>query len=227
MFTPEGHVKVMDFGLAKRILSAEDAGSQEQTLTANLTKTGSTVGTPAYMSPEQLRGQEVDVRSDVFSFGVLLYEMLTGVHPFRKPEQIETASAILRDEPSPLSEYVQELPEGLEQTVEKTLAKEPEQRYESAREVRVDLEQLVSGSVPFIPARRPLPRRRWLALTGLAVLATLVTFVGLDVAGWRDSLARLAELVVSPGLNPWRCCRSRIFRATPSRNTWRRGCTKH
>ena len=197
MVTPDGHVKVMDFGLAKRLLP-EDAGSQEQTITANLTKTGTTLGTLAYMSPEQLRGQEVDTRSDIFSFGVLLYEMLTGVHPFRKPEQIETASAILRDDPPPLSKYVPEFPEGLEKTVEKTLTKEPEQRYESAREVRVNLKQLVSGSVPFIPARRPLTRRGWLALTGLAVLAALVTFVGLDVAGWRDSLARLAGVSGEP-----------------------------
>lgn len=199
MLTPEGHVKVMDFGLAKQLLP-EDAGSQEQTLTANLTETGSTVGTPAYMSPEQLRGEAVDTRSDVFSFGVLLYEMITGVHPFLKIQQIETASAILRDDPSPLSEYVPELPEGLEQTIEKMLAKEAEQRYESTSEIRVNLEQLVGGTVPLMPARRPLTRRRWLALTGLAVLATVVTFVGLDVGGWRDGLTGLVGVSGPPSI---------------------------
>ena len=191
MLTPEGHVKVMDFGLAKRLVPAAGVGRQSETLTASLTETGTTLGTPAYMSPEQLRGEAVDTRSDVFSFGVVLYEAITGVHPFRQTQQMETASAILRDDPSPLSEYVGELPEGLEQTVEKMLAKEPEQRYESAREVRVDLELLRSGTIPFIPARRPRTRRGWLALTGLVVVGTLATFVGLDVGGWRDWLTRL------------------------------------
>ena len=120
-----------------------------------------------------------------------IYEVITGVHPFRKGQPMETASAILRDDPSPLSEYVGELPEGLEQTVEKMLAKEPEQRYESAREVRVDLALLRSGTIPFVPARRPLTRRGWLALTGLVVVGTLATFVGLDMGGWRDWLTRL------------------------------------
>ena len=95
MLTPEGHVKVMDFGLAKRLVPAEGGGSQEQTVTGNLTKTGTTLGTLAYMSPEQLRGQEVDTRSDIFSFGVVFYEMLTGVHPFKKAQSVETSTAIL------------------------------------------------------------------------------------------------------------------------------------
>ena len=143
MLTPEGHVKVMDFGLAKRLLPAEGVGSQTKTLSAGLTETGTMLGTPAYMSPEQLRGEAVDTRSDVFSFGVVLYEMIAGVHPFLRPQRMETASAILRDAASPLSEYVPELPEGLELTLEKTLAKQRDQRYDSAGEVRVDLEQLL------------------------------------------------------------------------------------
>lgn len=89
MLTPDGHVKVMDFGLAKRMVSGE-------TLSAGLTASGVAVGTLAYMSPEQLRGQDVETRSDIFSFGIVLYEMLTGVHPFKKPESLEMASAILR-----------------------------------------------------------------------------------------------------------------------------------
>ena len=80
MLTPEGHVKVMDFGLAKRLVKGGD--SDEETVSSTLTDTGATLGTLPYMSPEQVRGQDVDSRSDIFSFGVVPYEMLTGVHPF-------------------------------------------------------------------------------------------------------------------------------------------------
>ena len=83
MITPEGHVKVLDFGLAKRLRPVEGGDSQEETLTVDLTQTGDTLGTVPYMSPEQLRGEAVDARSDIFSFGVTLYEMLTGIDPFR------------------------------------------------------------------------------------------------------------------------------------------------
>ncbi len=90
MLTPQGHVKVMDFGLAKRVTPVED---QEQEITTALTKQGSTLGTVPYMSPEQVRGQEVDTRSDIFSFGVVLYEMLAGVNPFKKSGHMDTATA--------------------------------------------------------------------------------------------------------------------------------------
>ena len=86
MLTPDGHVKVMDFGLAKQLFPARDVDAQEQAITASLTKTGMTLGTLAYMSPEQLRGDAVDTRSDIFSFGIMLYEMITGVDPFRKSQ---------------------------------------------------------------------------------------------------------------------------------------------
>ena len=91
MLTPDGHAKVMDFGLAKRV-AREEENSEEATLTG-LTREGSTVGTVPYMSPEQLKGEEVDTRSDIFSFGIILYEMLAGVHPFRKAEGIATAGS--------------------------------------------------------------------------------------------------------------------------------------
>ena len=94
MLTPEGHVKVMDFGLAKRLTALDEMGEQEKTLTAGLTKTGTTLGTLAYMSPEQLRAEKVDVRSDVFSFGLVLYEVLAGAHPFLRPQRMETARSL-------------------------------------------------------------------------------------------------------------------------------------
>lgn len=84
IITPQGHVKVMDFGLAKRLPRVGTVNSDEKTLTTSITKPRAPVGTLTYMSPEQLRGEPVDTRSDIFSFGVLLYEMLTGTHPFKK-----------------------------------------------------------------------------------------------------------------------------------------------
>jgi len=99
MLTLDGHVKVMDFGLAKRVTPAE--GGQEEEITTALTREGALLGTVPYMSVEQVRGQAVDTRSDIFSFGVVLYEMLTGVNPFKKDGQIETAHAIISETPPP------------------------------------------------------------------------------------------------------------------------------
>ncbi len=187
MLTPQGHVKVLDFGLAKRVTPTE---GQEQEITTALTREGSTLGTIPYMSPEQIRGQAVDTQSDIFSFGVVLFEMLTGGHPFKKASPLDTASSILRDELSPLSDYVPELPEVLQHTLQKMLAKRVEDRCQSAAEVRIDLEQLAVG-VPFIPGRLRLTRRQMLVLTVLTLVAALTTLVGLDVGGWRGWLARL------------------------------------
>jgi TolB-like protein/Tfp pilus assembly protein PilF len=147
MLAPDGHVKVMDFGLAKR-LERED-----EDITAALTREGTTLGTLAYMSPEQLKGKPVDTRSDIFSFGVVLYEMLTGVHPFRTGTQAETVNAILQEHPSPLSRYTEDTSDILQHTVEKMLAKDFEERYQSIREVRTNLKRLseklsVSGLAP-------------------------------------------------------------------------------
>jgi serine/threonine-protein kinase len=139
MLTRDGHAKVMDFGLAKRVV-AEDGTEQE--ITATLTREGSTLGTLAYMSPEQIKAEPVDHRSDIFSFGIVLYEMLTGVHPFRKAKQAETIAAILDHEATPLSRYTEEAPILLQYVVSKMLAKVPDTRYQLVHEVRTDLEQL-------------------------------------------------------------------------------------
>lgn len=194
MLTPQGHVKVLDFGLAKRVTPAE---GQEQEITTALTREGSTLGTIPYMSPEQIRGQAVDTQSDIFSFGVVLFEMLTGVHPFKKASLLDTASSILRDELSPLSDYVPELPEVLQHTLQKMLAKRVEDRCQSAAEVRIDLEQL-AGGVPFIPGRLRLTRRQMLVLTVLTLVAALTTLVGLDIGGWRGWLSQVVGVGGAP-----------------------------
>ena len=140
MLTADEHVKVMDFGLAK-CLEPGQTGSEQVTLT-RLTKEGALLGTVSYMSPEQLAGQDVDTRSDIFSFGAILYEMLAGVHPFQKAELMETASAILRDEAPLLSRYQDQIPEVLQHTVRKMLAKKPSKRYQSVHEIRTNLSAL-------------------------------------------------------------------------------------
>jgi len=97
MLTPQGHVKVMDFGLAKLVLPKGEEAVTKTLTQASLTDQGTIVGTLAYMSPEQARGETVDARSDIFSLGILIYEMMSGIHPFSKPSAIDTLSSILRD----------------------------------------------------------------------------------------------------------------------------------
>jgi len=140
MLTPQGHVKVMDFGLAKQVTAVE---GEEQEITTALTKQGSTLGTVPYMSPEQVRGQRVDTRSDIFSFGVVLYEMLTGVNPFKRDTSVDTSHAILGETPPPLTRYTEDIPVLLQHTVKKMLAKEPDDRYQLIHDVRTDLAVLI------------------------------------------------------------------------------------
>jgi tetratricopeptide (TPR) repeat protein len=145
MLTPQGHVKVMDFGLARQVVSsgaetvADPAGH-----TPRLTETGTRVGTPDYMSPEQALGEAVDERSDLFSFGILLAELLTGAHPFRRATGEATLSAIVRERPV-LSREGAAIPPGMLVIVRRLLAKVPADRYQSITEVRRDLAAL-SGS---------------------------------------------------------------------------------
>jgi len=143
MLTSDGHVKVMDFGLAKRVTPPDD---QKKEITTALTREGSTLGTIPYMSPEQVRGQEVDTRSDIFSFGVVLYEMLAGVNPFSKGGHMETAKAVLSDTAPPLTRYTEDIPLLLQHTIKKMLAKEPDQRYQLIHEVRTNLGELIVTS---------------------------------------------------------------------------------
>ena len=142
MFTPDGHVKVLDFGLAKRILPGRKEGT-EDTWFSDLTETGSILGTPAYMSPEQLQGKELDHRSDIFSLGVVLYEMATGVHPFLKDSKLETIKSIVSTRFPALSEHLRETPPSLQRTLEKMMAKKPHRRFATFGEVRENLMRLL------------------------------------------------------------------------------------
>ena len=171
MLTSESHAKVMDFGLGRSV--AEEAGdSQEETL-ANLTQEGSTLDNLSYMSPEQVLGREADPRSDVFSFGVVLYEMVTGVHPFRKALPVETVGAVLNESPAPMIEHKDDVPGLLQHTISKMLAKDPDQRLQSVRAVSVNLQRLYEApEEPDKPA--PIQERRFPWTGVLAVILILL-----------------------------------------------------
>jgi two-component system LytT family response regulator len=141
MLTPRGHVKVLDFGLAKLEKALKSSPD-----TQLLTSAGLVLGTVEYMSPEQALGREVDHRTDIFSLGIVLYEMSTGRLPFAGANSSETMARILQTQPDAMARFNYEVPEELERVVRKCLEKERERRYQSARELLVDLKNLERDS---------------------------------------------------------------------------------
>jgi eukaryotic-like serine/threonine-protein kinase len=141
MITARGMVKVMDFGLAKLIPQSGPVESEAET-EARISTPGAIIGTVPYMSPEQVRGETLDARTDIFSFGVVLYEMLSGQQPFACKSSAATASAILTREPLPLARYSPEVPAELERIVHKALRKDADQRYQTVKDLLIDLKSL-------------------------------------------------------------------------------------
>ena len=138
-----GVVKVLDFGLAKLV---EKTDNSDLGLTESIrneeglsTEQGTIIGTISYMSPEQAEGKKVDVRSDIFSFGALLYEMVTGRRAFQGESKVSTLSAILREEPKPVSHVVEGLPRELERIIARCLRKSPERRFQTAADLKLPL----------------------------------------------------------------------------------------
>jgi len=141
MVGSDGRVKVLDFGLAKLLQDSE--GTDATTLsTETLTKTGSTLGTVTYMAPEQLKGKAPDQRADIFSLGIVFYQMASGQRPFKGETSAEVISSILRDAPKPVTDLKIELPSHLGRIVKRCLEKAPNRRYQTAAELRSELEEL-------------------------------------------------------------------------------------
>ncbi|MGH7572455.1 MAG: protein kinase domain-containing protein [Gemmatimonadota bacterium] len=208
MLTVNGTVKLLDFGLAK-------------VADATLTRPGATPGTVAYMSPEQARGDPLDRRTDLWSLGVVLYEMLAGTRPFRGGNDRALIQAILHEEPEPLRKHAPDTPESMQRIVNRLLGKKPETRYGSAGELLADLEQARSGSPasPLASRGRWIPRTttRRVALGAAGVLVALAFFLGIrtmgdadafvpvpDTTGAAPAIAVLPFSVHGKGLEMWR-----------------------
>jgi serine/threonine protein kinase len=190
--TKDGRVKILDFGLAK--LKQPTPGHQQSvpTAAASATEPGTVMGTVGYMSPEQVRGQEVDHRTDIFSFGAVLYEMLTGKRAFQKTTSVETMSAILNEDPQPVSQFVVNVPPGLQRTVHRCLEKSPEQRFQSASDLAFALEALSDSVASPISEERgqALHRQKQAWWSGrVLVVVFLLALIVIFSNWWRRRLS--------------------------------------
>jgi eukaryotic-like serine/threonine-protein kinase len=213
MLRSDGHVKVLDFGLAKPALAAALAEDPDPTSTMLKTEPGAIVGTVAYMSPEQARSEDVDPRTDIWSFGVLLYEMVAGRSPFAAPSDTEVLAAILDRDPDPLARFARDVPPELQRIITKTLQKDRAHRYQATRDLLLDVQvlrdglQAPLGSGPRQDMRGVAPSRRrssWWRTRGAVLGAAGALLIGGAVtAFWftrRHSPAGLQ--IVAPAAGP-------------------------
>jgi Tol biopolymer transport system component len=200
---PDGRVKLLDFGLARQVSRREPDDTRSPTVT-DLSTPGSVAGTVAYMSPEQARGERADFRSDQFSLGIVLYEMLAGLRPFRGDSAAETLTAIIREEPEPLERSAPSVPGPLRWCVGRCLAKEPGERYDSTRDLarelatcRAHLSETTTGGAVAAAAHSP---RRALARWAPWALAAVAAAVALAFALGRKQAVQVGRFDIEmPG----------------------------
>ena len=208
MVDEHGLVKVLDFGLAK--LTEPATGELGETATMRgperpSTDEGTIVGTVAYMSPEQAEGKVVDARSDIFSFGSVLYEMVTGSRAFHGASKLSTLSAILKEDPKAVSSVVQDAPRDLEKVISRCLRKDPVRRFQHMDDLKVTLEELKEESesgklaAPAVPARA---RRRTLAWILGPLVIVGVTVLALWLGRSRSNLSETAMIPIPLASNP-------------------------
>ena len=224
--TRRGQAKVLDFGLAKLVADRQhrDDGSGSTRGEDFFTNPGTTVGTVAYMSPEQARGEDLDPRTDLFSFGVVLYEMATGVLPFGGTTSAVVFEAILNRAPVQPSRINSRIPVELERIITHALQKDRDIRYQTAADVRADLlalkRQLESGGTPSAAssAARPPRRSRWRVLAGVGTLAIVTAIAALSVSRRHvaDQPARMGTLALDTSGPPALVGVRRVASSDPS-----------
>jgi eukaryotic-like serine/threonine-protein kinase len=204
MITPRGHVKVLDFGLAKVSASELNAGDES---TRIKTSPGMVMGTPYYMSPEQALGRTMDHRSDLFSLGVVLYELVTGRLPFAAATTTETIQKIMHAEPDPIARFNYGLPVELERIIRKLLEKDAGRRYQTARELVVDLKNLkrdtTSGELSASRAAAAAPRSKRALPFVAAAVAILAAIVLVVMRPWDRAGSAAADTIDSIAVLPF------------------------
>src|SRR5215469_16845162 len=193
--TRDGRVKILDFGLAKAApkTSGLGADSEGATLTNAQTAVGVVMGTASYMVPEQVRGDSIDARTDIFSFGAVLYEMLSGNRAFRRDTSAETMTAVLKDDPPELTDPQRPVSPALDRIVRRCLEKSPEQRFQSAKDLAFAMEALSGTSHTSAPQAKIVAVRRKPLTIAVAALCGIVALTGAYFAGTRSGNSKQAR----------------------------------